>query len=111
MWVTIINLFTGKIALKELSGPVGIYSYVGESLTAGAYYVVSLVALLSANVGLINILPIPAFDGGRIFFLIIEKIKRSPINSKFENTCHTIFFILLILLMIYITIFDIIRFR
>lgn len=110
MWITVVNLFTGKIALSNLSGPVGIYQAVGTSMAAGVKYVVYLIALLSINVGLINILPIPAFDGGRIFFLIIEKIKGSPVNQKFENWCHTIFFFLLILLMIYITIFDIIRF-
>jgi len=110
MWITVVNLFTGKIALSNLSGPVGIYQAVGMSAAAGIKYVVYLIALLSINVGLINILPIPAFDGGRIFFLIIEKIKGSPVNQKFENWCHTIFFILLMLLMIYITIFDIIRF-
>ena len=76
----------------------------------GVQQIVYLIAFLSINVGLINILPIPAFDGGRILFLIIEKIKGSPINAKFENMCHMIFFFLIILLMIYITVFDIIRF-
>ena len=110
MWLTVVNLFTGKIALSSLSGPVGIYQVVGQSLAAGIQQIIYLIAFLSINVGLINILPIPAFDGGRILFLIIEKIKGSPINAKFENMCHTIFFILIILLMIYITVFDIIRF-
>ncbi len=110
MWLTVINLFTGKIALNSLSGPVGIYQVVGESINVGISQVIYLIAFLSINVGLINILPIPAFDGGRIFFLIIEKIKGSPINQKFENWCHTIFFFLLIALMIYITVFDILRF-
>ena len=110
MWMTVVNLFTGKIAVNNLSGPVGIYHVVGESISIGLQQVIYLIAFLSINVGLINILPIPAFDGGHIFFLIIEKIKGSPINPKFENLCHTIFFFLLIALMIYITIFDIIRF-
>ena len=110
MWITVINLFTGQISLSSLSGPVGIYHVVGESLSMGLQQIVYLIAFLSINVGLINILPIPAFDGGRILFLIIEKIKGSPINAKFENACHMIFFFLIILLMIYITVFDIIRF-
>ena len=110
MWITVINLFTGQISLSSLSGPVGIYHVVGESLSMGIQQIVYLIAFLSINVGLINILPIPAFDGGRILFLIIEKIKGSPINAKFENACHMIFFFLIILLMIYITVFDIIRF-
>ncbi len=110
MGMTVANLFTGKIALNSLSGPVGIYHVVGDSISVGLSQVVYLIAFLSINVGLINILPIPAFDGGRILFLIIEKIKGSPVNANFENWCHTIFFFLLILLMIYITVFDIIRF-
>ena len=110
MWITVINLFTGQISLSSLSGPVGIYHVVGESLSMGLQQIVYLIAFLSINVGLINILPIPAFDGGRILFLIIEKIKGSPINAKFENACHMVFFFLIILLMIYITVFDIIRF-
>ncbi len=110
MWITVINLFTGAISLSSLSGPVGIYQVVGASISAGVSQLIYLIAFLSINVGLINILPMPAFDGGRILFLLIEKIKGSPVNAKFENWCHTIFFILLILLMIYITIFDIIRF-
>ncbi len=110
MWLTVVNLFTGKIALSSLSGPVGIYQVVGQSLAAGIQQIIYLIAFLSINVGLINILPIPAFDGGRILFLIIEKIKGSSVNQKFENMCHTVFFFLLIALMIYITVFDIIRF-
>ncbi len=110
MWITVVNLFTGKISLSSLSGPVGIYQVVGQSLKVGASSLIYLIAFLSINVGLINILPIPAFDGGHILFLIIEKIKGSPINAKFENICHTVFFFLLIALMIYVTVFDIIRF-
>lgn len=109
MVITLEGLFTGKISMNALSGPVGIYNVVGESVKYGAYYVIYLLAYLSINVGLINILPFPAFDGGRIFFLLIEKIKGSPVNQKFENTCHTIGFILLMLLIIYVTIHDIIN--
>ncbi len=109
MILTIGGLFTGKISLNAMSGPVGIYNVVGESISYGIYSVIYLIAYLSINVGVINILPFPAFDGGRIFFLLIEKIKGSPVNQKFENTCHTIGFILLMLLIIYITIKDIIK--
>ena len=109
MKLTFAGLFTGKISVNELSGPVGIYSAVGERVKYGVYAVLDLVVLLTINVGVINILPFPAFDGGRIFFLLIEKIKGSPVNSKFENTCHTIGFILLMILIIYVTIHDIIK--
>ncbi|MBE6156533.1 MAG: RIP metalloprotease RseP [Firmicutes bacterium] len=109
MWLTIAGLITGKISVDALSGPVGIYTVVGQSVSYGLYYVIYLIAYLSINVGVINILPFPAFDGGRILFLIIEKIKGSPVNQKFENWCHTIGFALLMLLILYVTINDIIK--
>ena len=107
MWLTIAGLFTGKISLNALSGPVGIYTVVGQSINYGMYYIIYLLSYLSINVGVINIIPFPAFDGGRIFFLLIEKIKGSPVNQKFENACHTIGFILLMILIIFITVHDI----
>lgn len=107
MWLTITGLVTGKISLNALSGPVGIYSVVGQSINYGVYYIIYLIAYLSINVGVINILPFPAFDGGRILFLIIEKIKGSPVNQKFENWCHTIGFILLMILILFVTINDV----
>lgn len=109
MALTITSLFSGKISLNALSGPVGIYGVVGSSLSMGVMQIAYLIAFLSINVGFINILPFPAFDGGRVLFLIIEKIKRSPINSKIENAFHTIGFILLMILMAYITLQDIIK--
>ncbi len=109
MWLVIINLITGHLSLNALSGPVGMYSLVGESVSYGMENVIYLIALLSINLGFINILPIPAFDGGRVLFMIIEKIKGSPINSKIENICHSVCFVLLMILMFVITIKDIIK--
>ena len=109
MFVVLKSLFTGKVKVNQLAGPVGIYSVVGDMKSSGVQALLMLTALLSVNVGVINLLPFPAFDGGRILFLIIEKIKGSPVDPKFENTIHTIGFILLILLMIYITWNDILK--
>ncbi len=109
MSLTIYGLFSGKIGLNSLAGPVGMYQVVDSSLSHGLSYMLYLTAFLSINVGFINILPFPAFDGGRIIFLIIEKIKGSPINSKVENAFHLVGFAFLILLMIYVAIQDIIR--
>lgn len=109
MWLTVKNLFTGNLSLKNLSGPVGVYQVVNTGLAAGISYLIYITAFLSINVGFINILPLPAFDGGRAFFMLIEKIRRKPINSKIENTVHTIGFILLLVLMLFITWQDIIR--
>ena len=109
MWLTVSGLLTGKISTSALSGPVGMYKVVDDGVALGLNYMIYLTAFLSINVGFINILPFPAFDGGRVFFLIVEAIRRKPVNAKFENTCHTIGFLLLLLLMFYITILDIIR--
>lgn len=109
MFFTVWYLIIGKLSLSMLSGPVGIYNVVGEARALGISSVLSLVALLNINVGFINILPLPAFDGGHALFLIIEKIKGSPVNQKVENTIHNIFFILLMLLMLYVTFNDILR--
>lgn len=109
MWLTITGLVTGKISLDALSGPVGIYTVVGESVKYGIEYVIYLLAYLSINVGVINIIPFPAFDGGRILFLCIEKIKGSPVNQNFENWCHTIGFILLMILILFVTVNDVIK--
>lgn len=108
--VIIGYLCTGKLSLNSLSGPIGIFNIVGESAKAGFVSVIYLIGYLSINVGFINLLPIPAFDGGRILFLIIEKIRRKPVSSKVENTIHSIGFVLLMILMIVITYNDIVRF-
>lgn len=103
------SLITGSLGIKNLAGPVGIYQIVGESASAGFESILSLIAFLSINVGFVNLLPFPAFDGGRLLFLIIEKIKGSKVNPKVENIIHAVGFVLLILLMIVITIQDITR--
>ncbi len=109
MFITLKLLFTGSVGVDSLSGPVGIYSIVGQTRSAGIESVLQLVALLSINVGFINLIPFPAFDGGRILFLIIEKIKGSPVNPKVENIFHSIGFILLLILLLFITFNDIVR--
>ena len=109
MAVTVGYLFTGGISISQLSGPVGIFSIVGNQSSAGIMNIIYLVAFLSINVGFINLLPLPAFDGGHILFIIIEKIKGSPVNPETENKIHTIGLFLLMLLMVVITFNDILR--
>ena len=110
MVVTFAYLFTGKLSLTNLSGPVGIYNIVDQSAAAGILSLISLTSLLSINVGFINLLPIPAFDGGRILFLIIEKIRRKPMQPKVENAIHAVGLVLLMILMVVVTYNDIVRF-
>ena len=109
MYITLAYLFTGGIRLNQLAGPVGIYSIVGEQSKAGIANLLYLMAFLSINVGVINLLPIPAFDGGHILFIIIEKIKGSPVDPELENKIHSVFLVLLMLLMVVITFNDILR--
>ncbi len=109
MVFVIFYLITGQLSVSSLAGPVGIYSVVGDAASAGLISLVYLTAFISINVGFINFLPIPAFDGGRILFLIIEKIKGRPVDPKLENTIHAVGFFFLIALMLLITYNDIIR--
>ncbi len=109
MIITVWGLISGQVSVSNLSGPVGIYKVVDESVQYGIQQLIYITAFLSINVGFINILPFPAFDGGHVFFMILEKIKGSPVNSKFENACNMVGFFLLMLLMVFITIQDIIH--
>ncbi len=111
------ELITGKASFSNFSGPVGIVNEIGNaakdgmavSLLAGLMNVLSLAALISINLGVVNLLPLPALDGGRILFIIIELIRRKPIEKEKEGMFHFIGFALLIVLMISITFFDIKR--
>ena len=110
MMVKIIGyLLTGKLSLNALSGPVGMYTIVETVSKTGIANILYLTAYLSINLGVINILPFPAFDGGHVLFLLIEAITRKKVNAKVENIFHIIGFILIFALMIIITIKDILR--
>ena len=109
MVLIIKYLFTGKLSMNSLAGPVGIFNVVGETAKMGFINLIYLVAYLCINVGFINLIPIPAFDGGRLLFLIIEKLKGSRVDPRIENVIHSVGFILLMLLMLFITYNDIVR--
>ena len=105
----VIYLVTGKLSLSNLSGPIGIFQVVGESAQGGLINLMYLTALISINVGFMNLIPLPAFDGGRLFFMIIEKIKGKPVNPDIENRIHAIGLMALMVLMVFVTYNDIIR--
>lgn len=109
MFFTVVYLFTGDLSVTNLSGPIGIFSVVGDAAKTGFINVVYLLAFISINVGFINFLPLPAFDGGRVLFLIIEKIIGRPVNPKVENIIHSMGMVLLMILMAVITFNDIIK--
>ncbi|PID51641.1 MAG: RIP metalloprotease RseP, partial [Candidatus Moraniibacteriota bacterium] len=93
----------------DISGPVGIAMMTKQMQDLGFVYLLQFAAILSINLGIINILPIPALDGGRVLFVLIEKIKGSPVNHKFEGMAHTVFFVALIGLMIVVTVRDVLN--
>jgi len=106
----VVNIMkTGKIS-ADLSGPVGVAVMTGRATALGFVYLMQFTALLSINLAIINILPFPALDGGRLLFLGIEAIGRKPINQKVERMVNSVGFALLILLMVMITFRDVIRF-
>ncbi len=109
MALVITNLISGALSMDAVAGPVGIFSVVDETASYGFASLLMLIALISINVGFINFLPLPALDGGRLWFLLIERIKGSPVAPQVENMVHTIGFVLLLGLIIYITMNDIIN--
>ncbi|MBQ6817552.1 MAG: site-2 protease family protein [Bacilli bacterium] len=102
-------LFSGSVSVKNLSGPIGIYSITAQAAQYGVLYVLSLVGLLSVNIGALNLLPIPALDGGRLVFVGYEAITKKKPNPKVETILITVTMILLLGLMIIVAYEDILR--
>lgn len=105
------GLFMGQGVGGNLAGPVGIAKLTGDASRMGFAYLLQFTALLSANLAVINFLPIPALDGGRVLFLIFEKFKGRPMKRELEIMLHNVFFILLILLVLIVTLRDLADFE
>ncbi len=103
-------LFQGRIP-QELSGPVGIAVLTNQAANLGFIYLLQLVAIVSLNLVILNLLPFPALDGGRLLFLAIEKIKGSKVNPKIENAFHSIGLVLILVLFVLLTYRDILRLK
>ena len=101
------NLVIGRGLSAEISGPVGIATMTGQYARMGFVYLLQFVGLLSLNLAVVNFLPLPALDGGRIIFLLIEKIKGSPVKREVEAGIHNVGFIALIILVLAITVKDV----
>lgn len=102
------SLFTMDADLSQVSGPVGTASAIGESATMGLDSLLLVVALISINLGIMNLLPFPALDGGRILLLLIEAIRRKPLNPKVEVILNGVGLIILMALMLIVTLKDVI---
>lgn len=103
------QVFTGKADINQVSGPVGIASQVGEARELGFAYLLSFTAFISINLALLNLVPFPALDGGRILFVCIEAVIRRPIKPIIANWLNGLGFLLLILLMAVIAYHDIVK--
>ncbi len=114
VWLSLIDMIRGKYGLSDLSGPVGTISIVAETASdaiKGADYsgIIFILAFITVNIGIVNLLPLPALDGGRLLFILIEMIFRKPVPKKFEAWVHAAGFVLLIGLMVLITFNDIVN--
>ncbi len=104
------KLFTTGKTGAEISGPIGIAMITGQAARLGFSYLLQFVAIISINLMVLNIIPFPALDGGRLLFIGIEKIRGKPVPQKIENAVNTLGFALLLLLMVYVTTKDIVKF-
>ena len=101
---SVVKLATGQLTLNDLSGPVGIVKQVGDTYNQAATYgftvllstMLSIAVLISANLGVMNLLPLPALDGGRLCFLIVEAVRRKPVSKNVEAAVHTVGLFLLL---------------
>ncbi len=108
-WQTLLNLFRKKPSFVEVVGPVGVFYLFNQAIGAGWGYFLQFVGIVAIYLAVVNLLPIPALDGGKALFLLIEAIRKKPVSQKTEEKITTFFFALLILLMIWVTIRDIAR--
>ncbi len=118
IWLTLFDLIRGRYSINDLSGPVGIVNAIGDVVgetSQGVAFgemlmdLMNFVVFITVNVGIFNLLPIPALDGARAFFLIIEAIRRKPIAPEHEGMVHFVGFVLLMGLMLVVTVFDIMK--
>lgn len=109
LYYFILDAFRGKADFSQVTGPIGIVGLVGEARTLGVVYLMSFAAFISINLAVINILPFPALDGGRLLFIAIEAMRRKSLSPKFANLANGIGFAILILLMLAVTYKDVVK--
>lgn len=121
IYISLADLITGKYSIRDLSGPVGIVDTIGQVIDSqtdeksgidwGSLVItmLSMGAFITINIGLFNLLPLPALDGGRLIFLIIELFRRKPVPAEKEGMVHLIGLAALILLMVFVTVSDVLK--
>jgi regulator of sigma E protease len=111
LWFLIAGLFHGASVEGQVAGPVGVAVLTGEAARLGFVYLLQLMALLSLNLAVVNILPIPALDGGRLFFIIWNSVFKRPVTPRVEQIIHTVGFFVLMALVVLITVNDVSTFK
>ena len=110
IYKTLIDLVTGRLGMEGVSGPVGTVSIISEVATSSAVNLLYLFSFISLNLGVMNLLPIPALDGGRILFTLVECISRRKLNPKVEGIVHLVGMAVLLLFMLFVTVLDVLKF-
>jgi regulator of sigma E protease len=109
-WELLSGLIMGQGMSAEVAGPVGIAALTGQVAHMGFIYLLQFTVMLSVNLAIINAFPFPALDGGRLLFLVFEKIKGSPVKREFEAVVHNLGFALLMILVLFVTFKDVARY-
>ena len=107
--VGLVDLISGSVSKDDISGPVGIGKMMADTAKTSMSSLWYLLAFLSINLGVMNLLPFPALDGGRLVFLVFELIFRKPVPPKYEGFIHAAGLILLMLVMVFVTYNDIVK--
>lgn len=109
IWISLVDMISGKYGFNDIQGPVGIVNAIGEAAAVDISELLDFMMLITVNVGIFNLLPLPALDGGRIAFIVAEIIRRKPVPPEREGLVHFVGFALLMVLMLAVTFNDIMR--
>lgn len=113
VWVSLFDIVTGQFGLSDISGPIGVVGYIAEAAGVSTEKdftpILTLMALITINIGIFNLLPVPALDGGRLFFMLIEMVRRKPVPAKYENYIHAVGLVILLTFMAVISMSDIVN--
>lgn len=117
VWYSVVGLLTGKFGFNDLAGPIGTASAISEAASIGLKQnflaalnnILYIMMIITVNLGVVNLLPFPALDGGKLLFLAVEGVRRKPMNPKYENWVNAVGFSLLMVLMVIVTYSDILR--
>ena len=109
IWQSLFDLISGKYGINHVSGPVGVTQAIGDAASAGSISLIYMCTMISVNLGVFNLLPLPALDGGRIVFLLIELIRGKPVKAEYEGYVHFAGIVILMIFMVFVTYKDILK--